>query len=402
MTSTADIDWSELLAQRARRMKPSALRQLLKATNRPGMISFAGGLPDPGLFPLNRIQAAVEAVLRRVGGKALQYGETEGVPELRDWIARRYSTDAMPLAPDNVLVTAGAQQSLDLAGRVLLEEGDRVIVENPTYMAALLAWQPMGAEFLPVPADAEGMDVSELEPLLAQSPKMAYVIPNFHNPTGATLALERRERLIDSLRGRNVALFEDDPYAALRYSGEAPASLMQLDSHPDDGGHVIQAGTFSKTLMPGLRVGWSIGPRVVIERMGRAKQATDLHTSTFNQHIALELVNTGYLEEYIPRLRAAYRERRDLMIAALQEHFPKGSRWKTPEGGMFIWIELPERIKAGELLMRALENHVAYVPGEEFHLDGSGSNTIRLNFTKTPPPLIPEGIQRLAEVLNRA
>jgi 2-aminoadipate transaminase len=381
-------------------MKPSALRELLKLSSRPEMISFAGGLPAAEMFPLDRVAAAVQSVLGQVGGRALQYGETEGVLELREWIAHHYSNANLSLKAENVLITTGAQQALDLVGRVLLDDGDRVIVENPTYMAALLAWQPCGAIFVPIGADSNGMKADELGPLLKEQPKMVYLIPNFQNPTGVTMTRERRQLLIDVLQGRDAVLFEDNPYAELRYEGEPLRSLLESDSPPDDGGRVIQAGTFSKTLMPGLRVGWVIGPRQIIERMGRAKQAMDLHTSTFNQYIALALLNSGYLEEFIPRLRRVYRERRDTMLAALQQHFPPGSCWTRPEGGMFIFVTLPEDVSAGSLLPRALERNVAFVPGEEFHLDDTGQNTMRLNFTKASVAEINSGISRLAEVIK--
>ncbi len=390
------------MARRARQMKPSALRELLKLASRPGMISFAGGLPAAELFPLDRVASAVQAVLGRFGGRVLQYGETEGVRELREWIARRYSTPALPLRAENVLITAGAQQMLDLAGRVLLDPGDQVLVENPTYMSALLAWQPCGAAFVPVASDGSGMQIDGLAPLLREQPKIAYLIPNFHNPTGVTMTRERRQLLIDSVQGREVALYEDNPYAELRYEGDPLPSLLELDSPPDEGGHVIQAGTFSKTLMPGLRVGWAIGPRPLIDRMSRAKQTVDLHTGTLSQHIALELLNSGYLEEFVPTLRRVYRERRDALLDALQEHFPSGSRWTRPQGGMFVFVTLPEGVFAGALLPKALEQNVAFVPGEEFHLDGAGQNTMRLNFTKTSVPDIAAGIRRLAEVIKSA
>jgi 2-aminoadipate transaminase len=225
-------------------------------------------------------------------GRALQYGETEGVLELREWIAHRYSNATLSLKAENVLITTGSQQALDLVGRVLLDDGDRVIVENPTYMAALLAWQPYGATFMPIGADNSGINANELGPLMKEQPKMIYLIPNFQNPTGVTMTGERRQLLVDALQRSDVALFEDNPYAELRYEGEPLRSLLELDSPPDGGGRVIQAGTFSKTLMPGLRIGWVIGPRQIIERMGRAKQAMDLHTSTFNQHIALGACRT--------------------------------------------------------------------------------------------------------------
>ena len=395
----SNIDWSPRFARRAHQMKPSALRELLKLTSRPGLISFAGGLPDSGLFPLDRVGAAVQAVLRRVGGRALQYGETEGVPELREWLSRRYSTGIMRLNSENVLITTGAQQALDLAGRVLLNDGDRVVVENPTYLAALLAWRLSGAAFTVVGADDSGMNVNELA-LLDEKPKMVYAIPNFQNPTGTTMSTIRRRRLIEIIQERDLTLFEDDPYAELRYEGESLESLLELDCQPDAGGRVIRAGTFSKTLMPGLRIGWVIGPRPLIERMGWAKQAMDLHTSTFNQYVALELLNSGYLEEFIPVLRRVYRERRDTMLDALQEFFPPGSNWTRPMGGMFIFVTLPQNVSAGDLLARALERNVAFVPGEAFHLDGTGQNTLRLNFTQASVPDIREGIGRLAELVT--
>jgi len=400
MTTARAIDWSRRFARRAQKMKPSALRQLLKVTNRPGMISFAGGLPDANLFPLARVESAVQSVLRRVGGRALQYSETEGLPELRDWIARRYSTGRMCLTADNVLITAGAQQALDLIGRVLLDDGDTVVVENPTYMAALLAWEPLGAKFFPAAADENGLDPRALTPALAAQAKLVYVMPNFQNPTGATLTVERRKQILDTIAATDAVLFEDNPYAALRYEGQPLPTLLELDSPPDDGGRVVQAGTFSKTLMPGLRVGWVIGPRPVIERMGRAKQAMDLHTGTFSQHIAFELVNSGYLEETMPRLIATYRQRRDAMLGVLEAHFPKGSHWTRPQGGMFVFAALPPDIDAAKLLPHAIERNVAFVPGAEFHLDGGGRNTLRLNFTKSPPDEIETGLRRLADAIR--
>ncbi len=400
MTTAKAIDWSRRLARRAQEMKPSALRQLLKVTNRPGMISFAGGLPDANLFSVARVESAVQSVLRRAGGRALQYGETEGLPELREWIARRHSTAAMHLTADNVLVTAGAQQALDLIGRVLLDSGDTVIVENPTYMAALLAWEPLGARFIPAAADDDGLDPAAVTPSLASQAKFVYLMPNFQNPTGATLPVERRKQILDTIAETGAVIFEDNPYAALRYEGDALPTLLELDTPPDDGGRVVQAGTFSKTLMPGLRVGWVIGPRPVIERMGRAKQAMDLHTGTFSQHIALELVNSGYLEEMTPKLVATYRQRRDAMLEALDAHFPKDSRWTRPQGGMFVFAALPPNTDAAQLLPRAIERNVAFVPGAEFHLDGSGRNTLRLNFTKSTPEEIKTGIRRLSEAIS--
>lgn len=393
------MDWNRCLATRAGKMKASAVRQLLKLTARPDMISFAGGLPAAELFSLDRVAAAVQAVLAHVGPRALQYGETEGVAELRAWIARRYSTPRMRLDAGNVLITTGSQQVLDIAGRLWLDSGDSVIVENPTYLAALQAWRPCDAAFLPLGMDADGMSLEDLSQQLQHRPKLAYFMPNFQNPTGITMTLERRQGLIGRIQNHNVVVIEDSPYEELRYEGEPLPSLLELDLHPDAGGHVIRAGTFSKTLMPGLRVGWALGPQAVIGQMVKAKQAMDLHTSTFNQYVALELLNGGYEQECLPALRRAYRERRDAMLDALRRHFPPEARWTRPQGGMFIFVTLPKGISTAALLPRAMERNVAFVPGGEFHVDGAGQNTLRLNFTKASVPEIAAGIKTLAEVL---
>lgn len=402
-TMTADtVHWNDLFARRAGRTKPSALRQLMKLLSRPGMISFAGGLPAAELFALGQVESAVHAVFQRVGGIALQYGETEGIPELRQWVAHRYATPQMPLKPENVLITSGSQQVIDLVGRVFLNARDRVIVENPTYLAALQAWRAYETCFLPVAMDAQGLRPDDFEIRLQQGAKLAYVMPNFHNPTGVTLARERRQRLITLLQRHETVLVEDDPYVELRYEGEALPGLLALDRPPDQGGRVIRAGTFSKTLMPGLRIGWAIGPQEVIVQLAKAKQAVDLHTSTFNQFVALELVHRGYLEQSLPVLRQTYRERRDAMLTAMAEHFPAGCQWNKPEGGMFIFVTLPKDVAAADLLPRALERNVAFVPGQDFHLEGQGLNTLRLNFTKNPVPEILAGIKCLGEVLTPA
>jgi 2-aminoadipate transaminase len=400
LMTAISLNWNGLTARRAGLMKPSALRQLLKLLSRPGMISFAGGLPAAELFPLARVAGAVESTLKRVGPAALQYGETEGVTELREWIARRYSTPQLRLQTDNVLITSGSQQVLDLVGRVFLNSRDRVIVENPTYLAALQAWRAYETSFLPVAMDSEGIRTDEFQRQLKRQPKMAYVMPNFQNPTGVTMSCERRQRLVTLLQRHALFLVEDNPYEELRYESDPLPGLLDLDRPPDAGGRVIRAGTFSKSLMPGLRLGWAIGPKEVIGKLAKAKQAVDLHTSTFNQFLALTLLNEGYLEDSLPALRLAYRRRRDAMLAALQAHLPSGCRWTKPAGGMFIFVTLPKRLSAAALLPRALERNVAFVPGQDFHPDGSGGNTLRLNFTKTAEPEIAAGIERLSEVIR--
>jgi 2-aminoadipate transaminase len=396
------MKWATRFATRTQRMRRSAVRELLKVTAQPDMISFAGGLPAPELFPMEEIRAASEAVLTRQGRRALQYGETEGTAELRDWLARRYSTSARLLTRENVVITSGAQQALDLLGRILLNDGDRVIVENPTYLALLSAWRPLGVGFVPAPGDESGLCVHDLEPQFAQRPKLLYVIPNFQNPRGTTLVSERRAELVEQCRANGIGVTEDDPYSELRYEGERLPSLLELDSRLACGGpdwNVIHTGTFSKVLGPGLRLGWVVAPESVIEKLVLAKQTADLHTSTLNQLIAAELLHRGILEHQVPRLRVEYRRRRDAMLAAMVKHFPDGVTWTRPAGGMFLLVTLPEGADAEALLPAALDRRVAFVPGEEFHLIGCGKNTLRLNFSHSAPELIEEGIRRLSEVL---
>jgi len=384
-------------------MRRSAVRELLKVACRPEIISFAGGLPAAELFPLGRVQAAVESIFKRVGTASLQYGETEGLADLRAWIARRHSRPHLPLGPDNVLITSGAQQALDLIGRVLLDAGDCVLVENPTYLALLSAWRPLGVKFAAAPSDSGGMCLDGFES--NHPPKLVYLTPNFQNPQGTTLSLARREQLSRWLEVNQAVCVEDDPYGELRYEGSHLPSLLELNgsSRSEMGleSHVIRTGSFSKILMPGLRVGWVIAARAVIEKLVQAKQAADLHTSTLTQQVAWELVREGFLERFIPQLCSTYRERRDLMIQALETHFAGLASWTKPEGGMFLLLTLPEGYDAKKLLSSALKEKVAFVPGEEFHLHSRGRNTLRLNFSNARPEAIESGIIRLADVVRR-
>jgi 2-aminoadipate transaminase len=403
MDDQPEMNWSRCFAGRTELMKRSALRELMKVTARPDIISFAGGMPAAELFPVARVKSALAAALDARGGQALQYSATEGLPELRDWLARRFSNERLAVRRENVLITSGAQQGLDLIGRVLLEEGDRVIVENPTYLALLAAWRPTGVEFLPAACDAGGPRVEEWESLLRQKPKAVFCVPNFQNPQGTTMSLTRREKLVALARQSSMAVVEDNPYGDLRYSGSALPNLLRLDarnqSSSDFDSVVVHTGTFSKVLMPGLRVGWVIASRAVIEKLTQAKQAADLHTGTLSQHLALELASHGFLEEFLPVLLQNYGRRLDAMLVALEKYFPKSATWTKPEGGMFLWVTLPEHIDAGQLLPAALEEGVAFVPGEEFHLNGEGQNTLRLNFSNPPPERIEEGIKKLGRLL---
>ena len=386
-------------------MKRTAVRELLKVIARPDIISFAGGLPAAELFPVARVKEAVDAVLERNGGQSLQYAETEGLPLLRDWIAERLSRGQLKLRRENILITNGAQQALDLIGRVFLDPGDGVAVENPTYLALLSAWRPYGVEFLAAPSDADGVNAEALGEILREHrPKLAYLVPNFQNPQGTTLSAQRRGRLMELLREHDGVVVEDNPYGDLRYSGQALPHLLELDAAGsvtgELQGRVIHTGTFSKILMPGLRVGWVAAAPEVIDKLVQAKQAADLHTSTLCQYLVLQLLREGFLEEFVPVLRQSYHERRDLMLAALEKHLLGKAVWTRPEGGMFLLVTLLKSTNTTQLLSKALEQGIAFVPGEEFHLNGEGKNTMRLNFSNARPEQIEPGIARLARVLG--
>lgn len=379
-------------------MRRSTVRELLKVLSRPEMISFAGGIPAPELLPVKETARAAAAVMERCGQAALQYGETEGVAELRDWIAAKFSRPQFQVRRENVMIVTGSQQALDLLGKIFLNPDDPVIVENPTYLAMLSSWRQQSPRFVPIPSDHDGMCVDLLPPLLKKRPKLIYLVPNFQNPQGTTLAWPRRTQLLEHLAtiAPAPALVEDDPYGELRYDGQALPSLQELDADS----RVVRLGSFSKVLAPGLRVGWAIAPAAVIDKLVQAKQAADLHTSTFCQHVILELIRAGVLDAQIPRIREAYRLRRDAMLEALDEFFPADIRWTRPEGGMFLLATLPESVRSSVLLKHALQRKVAFVPGDDFYVDFTGCNTLRLNFTNSAPEKIREGIRRLAPLLH--
>jgi 2-aminoadipate transaminase len=392
-------------------MTSSAIRELLKLTERPEIISFGGGLPAPEAFPIDEIREAADAVLLRHGTAALQYGTTEGCVRLREAIARQMARYGIVVPIDNIIITAGSQQALDLIGKVLINPGDRILTETPSYLGALQAFTMFGAEYATVPMDDEGLRTDALETALRVGPKFMYVLPNFQNPSGVTLALERRRALVVLSDRYGIPLVEDDPYGQLRYEGEHVPSLVVLDAEKDNthangkySGNVIYMSTFSKTLAPGMRLGWVVAPREVIQRLVQAKQGTDLHTSTFVQLIAAEAIEQGVMERNVRRVRDMYRSRRDVMLRALARAFPDpalGVTWTRPQGGLFLWVRLPEGMDSAELLKDAIEQCVAFVPGVAFHPDGSGANTLRLNFSNADPAHIEEGIERLGRVVLR-
>lgn len=398
--------WDFRYAQRTQRMGSSAIRELLKLTEDPEIISFAGGLPAPEVFPLEKIKEACITVIDELGAVALQYGSTEGYTPLREMIARHTSRYAVEVTIDNVLITSGSQQALDLLGKIFINRGDRVLVESPTYLGALQAWNAYGAEYITVPSDENGMVTEQLESALRSGPKFIYVLPNFQNPSGTTLPLKRREQLVELADRYGVPIIEDDPYGQLRFEGEHIPSVVMVDSAYKGNhdrtynGNVIYLSTFSKILAPGLRLAWIIAPPQVIRKLTQAKQGADLHTATFNQVVAFEVGHGGFIDEHVKTIRAVYKERRDVMLEELEKHMPEGVKWTHPLGGLFLWATLPESIDTQELFKKAVEKKVAFVPGASFHPDGRGKNTMRLNFSYCKPEIIREGIARLADVIK--
>ncbi len=398
--------WTSRYALRTKGIKSSAIRELLKLTQNPEVISFAGGLPASDFFPIERFEEACRKVLEKNAAAALQYGETEGYGPLRDMIARHTSRYGIKAQTENVLITTGSQQALDLIGKLLINLGDRILVEAPTYLGALQAFSAYGAEYLSVPCDEDGLRIDLLEAPLRAGPKFMYVLPNFQNPGGTTLAEDRRRTLVLLADRYGIPIVEDDPYGQLRYEGEHLPSLVVLDREnvPRDSGYtlgnVIYLSTFSKTLAPGLRLGWIVAPPEVIAKLAQLKQGTDLHTSTFAQVVAYEVARDNFLDEHVKRLRVVYRERRDVMLEALAQTFPTEVTWTRPKGGLFLWVTLAKGMDANELFKEALKQNVAFVPGDSFFApDGLGEESnrhLRLNFSHARPEEIREGIRRLS------
>ncbi|MBI4640348.1 MAG: PLP-dependent aminotransferase family protein [Candidatus Tectomicrobia bacterium] len=400
--------WTQRYAQRTQRMRSSAIRELLKLTEQPEIISFAGGMPAAEFFPLAAFQEAYQRVLAEHGPQALQYSTTEGYWPLREMIARHTDRYGIVVKPEHILITSGSQQALDLIGKVFINPGDRILFEKPTYLGALQAWNAYQAEYIDVPVDDEGLQTDKLEAAFRVGPKFIYALPNFQNPTGVTLSIERRYKLVKLADHYGVPIIEDDPYGQLRYEGKHLMPLVVLDGRlrAHDGtpysGNVLYLSTFSKTLAPGLRLGWIVAPIEVIQRLVQAKQGVDLHTSTLIQMVAYEVARGGFLDRHVRDIRTVYCERRDLMLAALDRYFPPGVYWTKPQGGLFIWVTLPELLNAAELLRAAIAEQVAFVPGSAFFADGSGQNTMRLNFSNAAPEKIEEGVRRLGTVVHRA
>ncbi len=396
-------NYSELFSLSARNMKASEIRELLKLLNRPEMISFAGGLPNPEAFPVDSLRSVITHVMEHHPRAALQYGVTEGHPKLRDAIARGMAMNyGVPQASHNILITNGSQQALNLLSQIFLNPGDLVLTENPSYLGALLTFRSFLAQVEGVAMDENGMRMDLLQGKLerlrsgGQLPKFLYLIPAFQNPTGVTLSLERRRRLYALLCEYDLILIEDDPYGLLHFESESVPLVKSLDTED----RVIYLGSFSKILAPGFRIGWMAAPDEIVNRVSLAKQAQDLCTNTFAQYCVYEAIHHDVLFPHVSHIVDLYRRKRDCMLDALKKYFPPQATWTQPQGGMFIWVTLPDNLNALDMLPRALEHNVAYVTGSSFHPDNGGHNTLRLNYSYALDEQIDEGIQRLGEVIK--
>ena len=381
------------LARRAERMNPSVIREILKVTERPGIISLAGGLPSPESFPIEAMREATTRVLRDNPREALQYASSEGFAPLRDWVARRMAAQGLVVDAAQVLITTGSQQGLDLAAKVLIDAGSSVAVESPTYLGALQAFAPYEPEVVTVPCDDDGPLPATLG--VAKGARFLYMIPNFQNPSGRCMSEDRRVALVDAARALGLPIVEDDPYGDLWFDAAPPASLA---SRWPEG--TVYLGSFSKVLAPGLRLGYVIAPKVLCPKLLQAKQAADLHTPGFNQRVVFEVIRDGFLRDHVPTIRTRYKAQRDAMRAALETHMPTGCHWNVPSGGMFFWVDLPEGVDAAALLPRAVELGMAYVPGAAFFAGAPRLNTLRLSFVTVAPPEIERGVALLAQALK--
>ncbi|PVM73954.1 PLP-dependent aminotransferase family protein [Caulobacter radicis] len=400
----AKQDWAARFSARMAGIRASEIRELLKLLEQPDILSFAGGIPDPALFPAGPIRQAYAEILGdgAQAAQALQYTVSEGHGPLRRWIAERMTRDGMPCEPENVLLTAGSQQALDLLGKLFLDPGAPVMVARPTYLGALQAFNAYQPAYLDLPEGALARDPAAQKAVEARKPRLGYFVPDFANPTGVSLTLAEREALLDLADAVDFPLVEDAAYRELRFGGEAIPSLLALDiarKGSIEAARTLFCGTLSKTLSPALRIGWICGPKAAIEKLVLLKQGGDLHVSTINQMVAHRVVAEGY-DQHLGNLRAVYGGQARAMLAALERHMPAGVSWISPEGGMFVWLTLPEGIDGKALLERALvEARVAFVPGAPFFAESPAANTLRLSYSLLPPEQIEEGVRRLAGLI---
>jgi 2-aminoadipate transaminase len=395
-------DLKEIISINARGMKKSAIRELLKLTNDPEIISFAGGLPAPDTFPKEELIDIVRKVIEEDGDKALQYGTTEGDLRLRELVCENYRDEGFDITPDNILVTTASQQGLDLLGKVFINRGDKVLVGLPSYLGGLGAFNAYGADMIGIEFDEHGMRSDKVEEVLedlrkkGEKPKFIYIIPDFQNPAGVTIPNARRKKILALAKKYDVLIVEDSPYKQIRFEGEDQKSFFALDND----GHVINLGTFSKIFVPGFRIGWMIADKDVLDLFIKAKQSTDLCTSPFVQKIAAKYIEEGHFNKYLTKTIQSYKEKKDIMIKAFNEYMPEGVTWTVPEGGLFLFVTLPEHMDAQKLFIKAVKKKVAFVIGSVFHCDGSGKNTMRINFSYVSKEKNLEGVKRLAQVIK--
>ena len=403
VSTSRDIErYAGLFASRTKVMKSSAMRDLMAVTARPEVISLAGGLPDTSTFPPDTFAAIAQRIAAESCAKALQYGPTEGLDGTKACIAQVMAAEGMRVAPEDMIVTTGGQQVIDLVTKTLIDPGDVVIAEGPTYPGAVPVFCAYQADVVQVDMDADGMRIDLLEETLdrlerdGRRPKFIYTVPSFQNPAGVTMSQPRRRRLVEVAHERELLVLEDNPYGLLRYEGDPPPPLLSLDG----GVYVMYLGTFSKILSPGIRLGWVVAPPPVLEKINLGKQAADLCTSTLSQLMVQAYFEESRWRDYVESLTEVYRARRDTMLDALADHFPRQAEWTRPAGGLFIWVTLPDFIDTTDLLARALRDNVAFVPGEAAFLDGRGRNAMRLNFSGSDEVAIREGIRRIGEVVT--
>ncbi|NMB07012.1 MAG: PLP-dependent aminotransferase family protein [Tissierellia bacterium] len=385
-------------AKRMDNIRASEIRELLKLTQKPEVISFAGGLPAPELFPVEEFKRVTAEVLEENGTAALQYGPTEGYLPLREQITKRMEKVHVNITPDDILVTSGSQQGLDFAAKIFINPGDIIICESPSYLGAINAFKAYEPKFLEIDTDDEGMIMEDLEEALKnnENVKFIYVIPDFQNPSGKTWSAERRKTLVELANKYNVAIVEDNPYGELRFEGE----ILPAVKHYDTEGRVIFLGTFSKIFCPGLRLGWVVADKEVLNKFVMVKQGADLQSSTISQMEVAKFLEIYDIEKHIEKIKVVYKKRRDLMMKTMEEEFPKGVKFTYPEGGLFTWVVLPEHMNAREIAVKALEENVAFVPGGSFFPNGGNENTFRMNYSNMDEDRIVEGVKRLGKVLR--
>ena len=393
------MNWT--LAQRAEKMNPSVIREILKVTEIPGIISFAGGLPSPQTFPIEEMRVACERVLSQDGKAALQYAASEGYGPLREWVAQDLRKQGMQVSPDQVLITTGSQQGLDLVAKILIDAGSRILVETPTYLGALQAFTPMEPTVVSVNSDAHGVDAEDLRAKAgtgADKARFVYLLPNFQNPTGRTMTEERRAAVAQVALETGLPIIEDNPYGDLWF--DAPPAPSLSSRHPDGS---VYLGSFSKILAPGLRLGYLIAPKTLYPKLLQAKQAADLHTPSFNQRVVSEVLKDGFIDRHVPTIRALYKKQCEAMLAALdREMAGLGLTWNRPAGGMFLWVQLPPGMKAIPLLDKAVKKGVAFVPGSAFYAQGADESTVRLSFVTATVEQIDQGMVALAAAIRES